>query len=109
MASAGVCQPRILRGREFSSAATASRWVSSQRDRSVPLGKYWRKSPFVFSFVPRCEGLCGSVKNTGIPVSTVNEACAESYLPRSQVSDRVSWAGSVDIEVDSALAIVTAP
>ena len=32
-----------------------------------------------------------------------------SSLPRSQVSDRVSWAGSVDIEVDSALAIVTAP
>lgn len=28
--------------------------------RSVPLGKYWRSSPLVFSLVPRCHGLCGS-------------------------------------------------
>jgi len=26
-------------------------------DKSVPLGKYWRSRPFVFSFVPRCQGL----------------------------------------------------
>jgi hypothetical protein len=26
----------------------------------VPLGKYWRSSPLVFSLVPRCQGLCGS-------------------------------------------------
>ena len=69
----------------------------------VPAGEvgafreYWRRSPLVFSFVPRCQGLCGSVKNTGMPVSTVHEAWAESSLPRSQVSDRVSCAGSVDI------------
>jgi RNA-directed DNA polymerase len=30
--------------------------------RSVPLGKYWRSSPLVFSLVPRCHGLCGSQK-----------------------------------------------
>ena len=23
---------------------------------SVPLGKYWRNSPLVFSLVPRCQG-----------------------------------------------------
>jgi len=23
----------------------------------VPLGKYWRSSPLVFSLVPRCQGL----------------------------------------------------
>jgi hypothetical protein len=27
------------------------------RERSVPFGKYWRSSPLVFSFVPRCHGL----------------------------------------------------
>jgi hypothetical protein len=26
-------------------------------DRSVPFGMYWRKSPLVFSFEPRCQGL----------------------------------------------------
>jgi hypothetical protein len=26
-------------------------------DRSVLLGRYWRSSPFVFSFEPRCQGL----------------------------------------------------
>ena len=30
--------------------------------RSVLLGKYWRSSPLVFSFVPRCQGECGSQK-----------------------------------------------
>ena len=32
------------------------------RERSVPFGKYWRSRPLVFSFVPRCHGLCGSQK-----------------------------------------------
>jgi hypothetical protein len=43
-----------------------------QRDRSVPLGKYWRSRPLVFSFVGRCQGECGSAKNTFVPVSSVN-------------------------------------
>src|SRR5277367_6575034 len=30
--------------------------------RSVPLGKYCRNNPLVFSFEPRCQGLCGSQK-----------------------------------------------
>ncbi len=27
-----------------------------------PLGRYWRNSPFVFSQIPRCQGLLGSAK-----------------------------------------------
>jgi HTH-like domain/Integrase core domain len=61
-ASAGVFQPRVLRGLLLSVSATASISSAFQRDRSVPLGKYWRSSPLVFSLVPRCQGLCGSAK-----------------------------------------------
>ena len=39
-------------------ARSLSRWAL----RSVPLGKYCRSSPLVFSLVPRCHGLCGSQK-----------------------------------------------
>ncbi|MBG6109031.1 hypothetical protein IWX88_002700 [Frigoribacterium sp. CG_9.8] len=42
--SAGVLQPSTLRGRLFSARATASRSLALHRDRSVPLGKYWRKT-----------------------------------------------------------------
>jgi putative transposase len=61
-ASAGVFQPRVLRGRLLSAAATAARSPGLWRLRSVPLGKYWRSRPLVFSLVPRCQGLCGSQK-----------------------------------------------
>ena len=71
MASAGVFQPRVLRGLLLSVAATASMSSALQRERSVPFGKYWRKSPLVFSLVARCHGLCGSAKKTGMPVSTL--------------------------------------
>ena len=37
-------------------AATASISSADHRDRSVPLGKYWRSRPLVFSLVPRCPG-----------------------------------------------------
>ena len=30
------------------------------------MGKYWRNRPLVFSLVPRCQGLCGSAKKTGM-------------------------------------------
>ena len=61
-ASAGVFQPRVLRGRVLSARATASRSSREWRARSVPFGKYWRSRPLVFSLVPRCHGLCGSQK-----------------------------------------------
>ena len=93
-ASAGVRQPMTLRGRELMVAATASMSSLLHRERSVPLGKYWRRSPLVFSFMPRCQGLWGSAKNTSRPVSIFSWACWASSLPRSQVSDRRSWSGS---------------
>ena len=55
--SAGVSNPSVLRGRPLSFRAIASRWSCECRDKSVPLGKYHRSSPFVFSFDPRCQGL----------------------------------------------------
>ena len=61
-ASAGVFQPSVFRGRPLSVEATASISSAVHRERSVPLGKYWRSSPLVFSLVPRCHGLCGSAK-----------------------------------------------
>lgn len=63
----GVSQFSVLRGRSLSSSAMASRSASVRGDRSVPLGMYWRNSPFVFSFVPRCQGECGSQKYTSRP------------------------------------------
>ncbi len=52
----------VCRGRSLSRAATASSRLGVTERRSVPFGKYWRKRPLVFSFVPRCQGLCGSQK-----------------------------------------------
>jgi hypothetical protein len=68
-ASAGVFHPSVLRGRPFSAEATASSSSGECLARSVPLGKYWRSRPFVFSLVPRCHGLCGSQKKTASPIS----------------------------------------
>ena len=59
---AGVFQSSVLRGRELRAAATAAISSALCMLRSVPLGKYCRSSPLVFSFVPRCHGLCGSQK-----------------------------------------------
>ena len=74
------------RGRSLSSAATCSRCVSVQTQRSVPFGKYWRSSPLVFSLLPRCQGECGSAKYTLRPVRRSIRAWWNSSLPWSQVS-----------------------
>jgi len=58
----GCLHPSVLRGRALRARATAARSSSPCRLRSVPFGKDWRKSPLVFSFVPRCHGLWGSQK-----------------------------------------------
>src|SRR2546421_12076632 len=55
--SAGVFQSSVFRGRELRAAATAAISSAPCTLRSVPLGKYWRSSPLVFSLVPRCHGL----------------------------------------------------
>lgn len=38
------------------------------------LGQVLTKEPLVFSFEPRCQGLCGSQKKIGMPVSMVKLA-----------------------------------
>ena len=60
--SAGERKPNVFRGRWFSRSAILFRSACEQLDRSVPFGKYCRRRRFVFSFVPRCQGLCGSQK-----------------------------------------------
>lgn len=44
-------------------------------DKSVPFGKYWRNSPYLFSLVPRFQGLHGSAKTIWISNRWANCAC----------------------------------
>src|SRR5665647_3257815 len=60
--SAGVSKSRVFLGRSFSLRATALSFTCECTDTSVPLGKYCLNKPLVFSFVPRCQGFCGSQK-----------------------------------------------
>lgn len=71
----GVSPFSVLRGQSLSWSAMASRSASVRSDRSVPLGMYWRNSPFVFSLVPRCQGECGSQKYTSRPSSEAILRC----------------------------------
>jgi hypothetical protein len=52
--SAGVRKPKVLRGRLLSCRATLLSCACVYTDRSVPLGKYCRSRPLVFSLDPRC-------------------------------------------------------
>ncbi len=61
----------------------------------MPFGKYCRKSPFVFSLDPLCQGLLGSQKYTWMLVASVNFLCSASSEPRSQVSDLYSSLGNL--------------
>ena len=54
------------------------------------MGKYCRNKPLVFSFVPRCHGLCGSQKYTFTFVATVKRLCEANSVPRSHVRDAVN-------------------
>src|SRR5262249_28859569 len=60
--SEGVRQPRIARGRLLSRSSIAASAAASCLVRSLPLGRYWRNRPLVFSFVPRSHGLAGGAK-----------------------------------------------
>jgi hypothetical protein len=55
--STGFIHPNVSRGRPFICLATAFKWAVLYWLRSDPLGKYCRRSPFVFSLLPRCQGL----------------------------------------------------
>src|SRR6266436_968927 len=61
----------------------------------VPRGKYCRRSRLVFSFVPRCQGLCGAQKETCTSVATVNALCLAISNPRYHVNERRRVAGSL--------------
>ena len=60
--SAGVSNCKVPRGRSLSLRATLFRQACECTDKSVPFGKYCLSRPLVFSFDPRCHGLCGSQK-----------------------------------------------
>jgi hypothetical protein len=93
--SAGVSYPSVLRGRLLSCLATALSFAWLCIDRSVPFGKYCRKSRLVFSFVPRCHGECGSHRKTSMSVAKVNVLCPVISVQRSQVRERYSSFGSL--------------
>jgi hypothetical protein len=61
-ASAGVFQPSVLRGLAFSAPAMASISSRLHRERSVPLGKYWRSRPLDAPMFVIPEG-AGTVKS----------------------------------------------
>jgi hypothetical protein len=50
VASAGVLDPSVLRGRSFIRQAELFRVVCLRLLRSVPFGKNWRGSSLLFSF-----------------------------------------------------------
>jgi hypothetical protein len=56
----GVLKPRVCRGRRLSWSAMASKsaWVRVRKSRVR--GRYWRRSPLVFSLLPRCRAATGS-------------------------------------------------
>ncbi len=45
---------------------------ASKADSAAPLGEYWRSRRFVFSFVPRCPGLCGLQKYSFTSIAIEN-------------------------------------
>src|SRR5258707_4361545 len=74
--SAGVSNPRVLRGRSLSWRATLLRCACEYTDKSAPFGKYCLSRPLVLSFEPRCHGLCGSQKYTSMLVANVKRRWA---------------------------------
>ena len=60
--SAGAFHPRVFLGRVLSRQAMSSSWSCENSERSVPLGRYWRSRPLVFSQMPRSQGAWGWAK-----------------------------------------------
>lgn len=86
---------RVFLGRSLSCLATALSLAWLWTDRSVPFGKYCRSSLLVFSFDPRCHGLCGSQKYTSTLVASLKRLWSANSLPRSHVRDLYSSRGSL--------------
>ena len=61
-ASAGVLQSRALPWSCIQRVSDGLQGFGAMLAEIGSLGKYCRSSPLVFSFVPRCHGLCGSQK-----------------------------------------------
>ena len=68
--SAGVFQSNVLRGRPLSWLAMRSSSIWLRVARSLPLGRYWRSSPLVFSLrpaLPRRVRIAEVHLNAGLP------------------------------------------
>ena len=66
-ASRGVRKPVHFPGRLFKCSTIRRTSSFCTPRKSSPLGRYSQMSPFVFSFVPRSQGLWGWAKYTGSP------------------------------------------
>src|SRR5260370_35755007 len=76
----GVQNVKVPGGDRFSCGATLFRWACECTDKSVPFGKYCLSRPLVFSFDPRCHGLCGSQKYTSILVANRKATMIRKFL-----------------------------
>ena len=106
-ASAGVFQPRVLRGRLLSAAATASISSALQRDEVGALGEVLAQQPvgvLVRAALPGAVRVGEVDRDAGLDLEL--GVLRTSSLPRSQVSDRRSCSGSVVIVAASAFFIV---
>src|SRR6202140_2762333 len=98
--SAGVSNCMFARGRLFGEGATLFRWACDCADNSVPFGKYCLSRPLVFSFDPRCHGLCGS-QNSGDdrakPLANAAELLGNSAADDLLEADVQSFPGPLGI------------
>ena len=94
--SAGVANPKVLRGRSLSCRATLLSWACEYTDRSVPFGKYCRSRPLVFSLEPRCHGLADrrSKRRCWSPTSSADGPQAPCRGPRSATAEKPGHAWS---------------
>jgi hypothetical protein len=60
--SASVWKPRVFLGLWFNCLATALSLACESLEMSMPFGTYCLSRPFVFSLLPRYQGLCGLQK-----------------------------------------------
>jgi len=76
----------------LSSSWMAWSWAAVCWDRSVPLGRYSRSRPLVFSLEPRCQGAWDQRVDLD-PGLLVMRAWRAISLPLSQVRVRANQAG----------------